>query len=158
MHIADSDKDFSKWTHVFVYGSLKRGHGNHRLLGDPTSASLVAIADIVGNYKMMDFGPYPGLIRSKAYDRAAIIGEMYFISEKVLKALDILEGNGHYYTRVKVPTSLSTHAWCYFLPTSMADESLFVPNDSATIWRPTEEERAYALTLHERRSELRPTG
>ena len=80
---------------VFVYGTLKEGRGNHRLLR--TSKYL-------GNYKIgPEFTLYvrglPFLTRNEG-DGA--IGEVYEITDSVLDSVDHLEGHPNFYTREKV--------------------------------------------------------
>jgi gamma-glutamylcyclotransferase (GGCT)/AIG2-like uncharacterized protein YtfP len=135
---------------VFVYGSLKTGHGNNRLLSDPNTAQFYETTHIEGQYKLMDMGPYPGLIRSQKYDRAAIVGELYFVSENVLKALDILEGNTFYYTRSKVDVCLPSpvKAWCYFLPVRDARDSTMM-SGPVQCWHPSKVETEYMSTLRD---------
>src|SRR5215471_201591 len=50
-------------TIVFVYGTLKRGERNHRLLADQ---EFLGAAVTVPRYRVFDLGPYPGLVRDDA--------------------------------------------------------------------------------------------
>ena len=86
---------------VFVYGTLMKGYWNHRLLEREK---------FIGEGKIQNYGlynvtsPYPGVIQKNG---ASVLGEIYDVSEKTLKKLDELEGEGTLYIRraVNVETS-----------------------------------------------------
>lgn len=136
---------------VFVYGSLKRGHGNNRLLGDQEHAKFLGTEFLRGNYRLVDLSAFPGILENKEWPRAEILGELYAVSVEALASLDILEGNKFFYTRKKVQvggdyrkgvTIGATKAWCYFLPTDeygSRTERLCV--DMYQCWRPSDEEK-----------------
>lgn len=73
--------------YVFVYGTLKQGYGNHRLL---KGKSLY-----MGEAELLDYGvfplPYgfPGILPKEG---EIVKGELYSIDEQVLNGLDCLEG------------------------------------------------------------------
>jgi len=69
---------------VFVYGSLKKGFHNNRVLGD---AQLVGTGNIDG-YDMYSLGGYPGIVVGSGN----VKGEVYEITDKHLPWLDRLEG------------------------------------------------------------------
>ena len=100
---------------VFVYGSLKKGFGNHRLLA---RAKFIANACIFDG-KMLDLGAFPALIEG----HMDIEGELYAVDDATFAALDRLEGHPTFYERKKVEVYPSTEeggmdceeAWCYFL-------------------------------------------
>lgn len=87
---------------VFVYGSLKKGHWNHHVLGDSV---LVGTAVTKEAFVLTDCG-FPYAIESKHARTATeslterpIVGEVYHItSEATLARLDALEGvrSNHY--------------------------------------------------------------
>ena len=131
----------SQGVRVFVYGTLKRGHPNHGLLADG-KAHFLGRCYVEGPFVLVNLTYYPGVVR--AADLAAstanrIYGEVYRIDEEVLASLDILEGNGHYYTRSKVQTPWK-NAWCYFLPESY-EKSAEIINDG--VWEPNDEEKEF---------------
>jgi gamma-glutamylaminecyclotransferase len=83
---------------VFVYGTLKRGYSNNRLLqgckylGEATTEAL---------YLLYDYGPFPCMVRAK--EGKHIKGEIWEVDEKVLKRLDVLEGVEHgFYKRARI--------------------------------------------------------
>lgn len=90
---------------VFVYGTLKRGGRNHRLL---SGAEFVGLARTERKYRLIDCGPYPALIEHAA-EPLEITGELYRISASLqpslLPALDELEDEGVLYRRIVVPVT-----------------------------------------------------
>lgn len=77
---------------VAVYGSLKKGFGNHRLLSD---AKYLGTGESGAKYEMLSFGSFPGLL-----DGLNIIDvELYEVDDIVLSRLDALEGHPHFYRR-----------------------------------------------------------
>ena len=95
---------------VFVYGTLKRGHGNHCVLG---ASKFVCDAVTTAKYILVDCG-FPYLIvpeeLPEAYKKpetARVGGEVYEVTdEAVMASLDRLEGvsYGHY-------RHLNTEVW-----------------------------------------------
>lgn len=94
---------------VFVYGSLKRGFGNHGVIRGQEFVGEGETSD--NKWDMFSMGGYPGVI----YGEMKISGEIYEVDEEGMKGLDRLEGNGSFYTREVIET---THgkAWMYVLP------------------------------------------
>jgi gamma-glutamylcyclotransferase (GGCT)/AIG2-like uncharacterized protein YtfP len=70
--------------HVFVYGTLKKGHSNHAVL---RGADFVCHAYIRG-YDMYHLGGFPGIIEGNG----EVYGEVYKITDDHLPWLDRLEG------------------------------------------------------------------
>jgi len=83
---------------IFVYGTLKRGHGNHHYLA---GQRFVAEACTLPLYRLYDMGGYPGMIRD---DRGvAVEGEIWEVDEDCLARLDVLEDTaGGEYERVVI--------------------------------------------------------
>lgn len=132
-------------TRVMVYGSLKRGYGNHRLL-ERGKAEFKGLEVLRGPYRMVSLGGFPGVVREP--DRTVnnhIIGEVYEVDVDTLHALDLLEGHPEWYTRQKV---VGEHGhgkcWVYILPQSYLENETV----QSGCWRPetghepNEEERA----------------
>lgn len=97
---------------VFVYGTLKKGFGNHRLLA---KAKFIAPAFII-NGKMIDLGAFPAVMEGDM----DIEGEIYAVDENTLASLDRLEGHPTFYERKQIEAYLDdermpAEAWCYFL-------------------------------------------
>jgi len=102
---------------VFVYGSLKNGFGNNRLL---ESSKFISEAITVNdNFDMTSLGGFPGVV-SEGQKR--ISGEVYSISNDILSRLDVLESNGSFYTRRQIvvfttnqPAFKKYVVWIYIL-------------------------------------------
>jgi gamma-glutamylcyclotransferase (GGCT)/AIG2-like uncharacterized protein YtfP len=86
---------------VFVYGTLKRGHHNHRVLGP--NPQFVGNAITNTKYKMLDAG-FPVLLALTKDDKDEghfVEGEVYDVDADIAKRLDQLEGKGRMYNRVR---------------------------------------------------------
>ncbi len=101
---------------VFVYGTLKRAHGNHRLLA---GSKYIGTGLTKDKYVMYEDGiPYV----SESFSLTNISGELYDVSRATLDDLDMLEGHPIWYKRKK--TIIKTidknnnvkliNAWLYF--------------------------------------------
>jgi gamma-glutamylcyclotransferase (GGCT)/AIG2-like uncharacterized protein YtfP len=77
-------------TRVFVYGSLRKGFGNHGLLAN---SLFIEEATTKPTYSMLHLGSFPGLIPGNT----AIQGEVYDVDDTTLVDLDRLEGYPHLY-------------------------------------------------------------
>jgi gamma-glutamylcyclotransferase (GGCT)/AIG2-like uncharacterized protein YtfP len=96
---------------VFVYGSLKRGFGNHRMLGH--DSVLIAKTQTKDKaFHMNSLGAFPAVLRGGNY---SIEGELYKVSDDTLQTLDYLEGNGSLYQRELVKLSGNHLGWMYIL-------------------------------------------
>jgi gamma-glutamylaminecyclotransferase len=89
---------------VFVYGTLKRGYGNHRLLA---TSHFVGDAVTVEKYRMIDAG-FPVVLDGSREHNVA--GEIYQCDDATLRRLDALEGEGHMYDRKLIDVRLCPDA------------------------------------------------
>jgi gamma-glutamylcyclotransferase (GGCT)/AIG2-like uncharacterized protein YtfP len=109
---------------VAVYGSLLKGLGNHRVLGDST---LVGKGTVKG-FDMFSLGGFPG-IKSGG---GSIKVEVYEVENQAgMDRLDCLEGyrgpgESNFYDRTTVPTEYG-EAYIYTLE-NYYDGDEFVPN------------------------------
>jgi len=90
---------------LFVYGSLKKGFDNHKLLDK--YAKRVGKASTVGKFAMYEdsFGNYPYLLKEPI---TKVLGELYEIKRKeLLDQIDEFEGAPEYYQRKKI--KVKTH-------------------------------------------------
>lgn len=126
---------------VFVYGSLKKGLGNHSVL---ESALLLGRCKIQGKFQMLDLRYYPGLVfNPQAEKDSAVLGEVYKITKEQLDVLDMIEGHPDYYCRTKVITPWKG-AWCYMLPQDYLGKVHPVEETGGVqVWRPNDQEIAY---------------
>jgi len=121
---------------VFVYGTLKSGHGNNYALKD---AEFLGRCFIEGEYTLVDLSWYPGLVKVGA-EGSKVFGEVYRIDESTLNSLDAIEGHPDFYCREKVNTPWKK-AWTYFLPDEYIEEHDVVEDGC---WEPaTPDEEAY---------------
>lgn len=96
--------------YVFVYGTLKRGNGNHRLLED----SVFVEEATVKGYGLTPGGGFPYAIPC---ENLTARGEVYAVEEATMARLDGLEGFPYHYTRDYVDVTLRcgmvVQAWLY---------------------------------------------
>ena len=96
---------------IFVYGTLKKGEGNHFLLN---GSDYICATQTSGKFTLLDLGSYPAVIISpKNY---FISGEIYEIDDYVLAQLDQLEDYPNYYIRRMIMTQAGMLAWMYYFP------------------------------------------
>lgn len=83
---------------VFVYGTLKHGYGNSRLLA---GCNLLSVA-YLNNHKLLHAG-FPVLVQEEG---SRVRGEVYeipeAIQEQVITRLDWLENEGSMYDRITI--------------------------------------------------------
>ncbi len=99
---------------VFVYGTLRKGCANHRLLRD---GEFVGKSELTG-YEMWGLGSYPGITVSDNPE-SVVEAELYTVSDETLLILDKLEdfyGVNHpqnLYDRVLVEDHKNRKGWVY---------------------------------------------
>ena len=86
----------ARTSRVFVYGSLRAGEPNHRLL---LRATLVGTARTEPCFALHDLGAFPAMVAGGVH---AIVGEIYEVDDVTLAALDRLEGVPTFYQRVSI--------------------------------------------------------
>lgn len=72
---------------VFVYGTLMKGRSASHYMQD---AVFLGQAELPG-YVMYDLGWYPGILPG---EDSIVHGEVYLVSEEMLKSMDHYEGEG----------------------------------------------------------------
>jgi gamma-glutamylcyclotransferase (GGCT)/AIG2-like uncharacterized protein YtfP len=90
---------------LFVYGTLKRGHGNHHWLAAAPFLGEAALPNVV----LHDLGPFPMAVPGEGLVR----GEVYVIDAAGLARLDRLEGYPRLYDRRPLPLADGRTAWVY---------------------------------------------
>jgi len=109
------------WHLVFVYGTLMRKANSIRSL-DKFGTEAEYVCDSVTSSKqfdMLNLGHFPGVINSASGHRVA--GELWRVTNRVFRELDIIEGYPDFYTRKMVPTDHGI-AWMYYLPESLHED------------------------------------
>ena len=97
--------------YVFVYGSLKSGLHNHRVLGD---SLYVMSTHTKEKFLMISLGTFPAVILDEPEYKIA--GEVYEVNDKILRNLDHLEGNNKFYKRKLVRVDgMKAKVWVYFI-------------------------------------------
>ena len=99
---------------VAVYGTLKRGRGNHHLL---TDSQFIGECRTAPEFTMYSLGFCPAITAS---GDTAITIEVYDVDKETFGRLDSLEGYPHFYNR-KVITTEFGDAWVYFIPRAEED-------------------------------------
>lgn len=97
---------------IFVYGTLKTGYGNNRLLqsSEYCGQDITSSAD----FKMISLSSFPGVVHTE--NGFHISGELYRVNDKTLQSLDRLESNGSFYKRELVKLKeFEEDAWMYVL-------------------------------------------
>lgn len=82
-------------TVLFVYGTLKRGHAAHDLLA---GQRFLGPAVTAPRYRLVDLGPYPGLVHDEV-SGLAVSGELWEVTDEQLNELDVFEGCPTLYRR-----------------------------------------------------------
>ncbi len=95
-------------TKVAVYGSLKKGFGNHRLL---ERAKMIGETFTKPEFHMGSFGAFPGIVKG---DKKVKV-EVYEVDNNTFKNLDRLEGYPNFYNRKEPILENNDKAWIYFL-------------------------------------------
>lgn len=112
---------------IFVYGSLKKGFGNNRFLA---TSEYVGETQTPPNYNMVSFGVFPGVCSDGTF---AISGEIYYVDNPTLIAIDRLEANGFFYTRELVEMEDGHEAWIYlFTKEKIAPSDVIGPGITRT--------------------------
>lgn len=106
-----SDADSA--TAVFVYGSLMRGFGNHRLLSHADFKAETSLTTT--SHGLTSLGAFPALIPTDDMIERTVHGELYEVDDYTLDDLDRLEGHPTFYERREVVLDNGRRAWTYFL-------------------------------------------
>lgn len=95
---------------VFVYGTLKRGNGNHHLL---SRSEFIGKATTAPEFRLLSAfrNVFPYLVPGDK----SIIGEVFEVDDETLRHLDQLEGyrpgaKNNHYNRVTIPVNVGGEA------------------------------------------------
>lgn len=95
---------------IFVYGTLRKFHGNHQLLKD---ARFYGVGTSKDRYSMYIAGGYPYV--TSAETRYPIVGELYNVDDATLEMLDKMEGHPHYYERKEIIVIVNEVEYCAWM-------------------------------------------
>lgn len=101
----------------FVYGTLKRGFGNNRLM---EGSKFISEGTTVEKYLFYKRGiPFVSKVDNNP-NTVNVNGELYEVDENQIPAIDRLEGHPNWYRRelidIKTPDNQTVQAWIYFMP------------------------------------------
>lgn len=97
---------------VAVYGSLRKGLHNHRVIRDSRFVSK----GMVKGFGMYSLGLYPAL--SRVGKKNDVVVEVYDVNSTTMERLDQLEGFPKYYNRKLAPVNVNgveMVAWIYYM-------------------------------------------
>ena len=102
--------------YVFVYGTLKRGFGNHVVMRD-ARGEFSDVAEIKGAKMYSYHGAFP-FITFTSNEEDVVYGELYYLPpsrvDEGMEILDMLEGYPNFYNRKRVEVA-GKSAWVYFM-------------------------------------------
>lgn len=102
---------------VAVYGSLRKGLHNHRLLEDQEFKGLTKVR----GFKLHRYcSSFPAV--TKADPVSAVTVELYEVSDRCFESLDYLEGYPNFYNREVVELDNGSTAWMYFIEGELDQE------------------------------------
>ena len=98
---------------VFVYGTLKTGHGNHGVIEG--NSKYVGDAHVGNGYSLHDIGHgFPYMVKGSG---SGCFGELFKVNEKAIERMDMLEGHPSFYKRTKCEVTdvggKKLKAWTY---------------------------------------------
>lgn len=142
---------------IFVYGTLKSGHGNNALI-EKYGGKFIAPAQTALKFLLNDGFPFVWEIPMRTFahyqDHAGnVIGEVYRVSDEGLEACDRLEGHPRFYCRTtigvqlrQVPKPIYLTAGIYLSQYAIPNlESLQKPRDGFLEWGRDSKEQAMAF-------------
>ena len=113
---------------LFVYGTLRSGYGNYRLL---RGCRCLGTLRTVPGYRLYHYGiPY---VVPSPRSSASVEGEVYEVNEAALARIDDLEGHPIFYERKPVKLSDGSMAEGYFMSFARLPlEARYVPSGKFT--------------------------
>lgn len=126
---------------VFVYGTLKKNHGNHGLLADQEFVGRDTI-DFNGDFVCL--GGFPACVDRPKGNPVVVAGEVYKVDRPAIASLDWLEGHPDFYKRTLVKTRGGNLVFTYFLQTRGVGNTVEkITGTEFRCWRPSKEEREF---------------
>ncbi len=120
---------------AFVYGSLRKGLGNHRVIQGSEQQEDGVIS---GKFRMRSLGGFPAIFKVPEVEQTDIVVEVYEVStDNTAMGLDMLEGYPSFYNREVVTLDDGRQGWVYFIEgeSSYADRPLVIEGDWKKYYR-----------------------
>jgi gamma-glutamylaminecyclotransferase len=114
---------------LFVYGSLLSNEENHGLLDVGRGAQFAGEAETEAAFDLVDLGRYPALVFGGA---TAVAGELYWVTKRVITALDEFEGHPDLYRRDRIKLADGRFVEAYLFDT---DRTRGYPRIASGRWR-----------------------
>jgi gamma-glutamylaminecyclotransferase len=111
---------------IFVYGSLRRGLHNYRLL---SAAHFDGEALTCPGFRLYDLGSFPGMV-AEGTDR--VHGEVFGVDTATLETLDRLESHPRFYRRTVIRLDDDIEVESYLLTPQQVEGRPIVPGGD---WR-----------------------
>ena len=127
--------------HVFVYGTLQKDFGNHRVM-QMAKGHFLGAAVTVDKYPLLVSG-LPYLHNHKGVGKS-VYGEVYHVED--IKPLDGLEGHPHFYKREVIEIALATYrlpCWTYFINNTRENPSDFTDDEMFISFKEARQETSY---------------
>lgn len=108
---------------LFVYGTLKRGHGAHGLLTEECGARFLRQARTTKDYALLGMSYFPGMVRHPS--PKGVLGELYELdSINHLAPVDRYEGVPSLFTReiIELEDGTRTYAYLYNISGSLQED------------------------------------
>lgn len=119
---------------VFVYGTLRKGEGNHQRYLDGLAMTPARTAP---GWGMASLGAYPAIYPAEF--PGVVVGEVYEVDDARLEHLDRLEGyvpgGRGMYDREEIALEDGTEAWAYFMPLERVEDWTAIPSGDWKAWR-----------------------
>ena len=116
-------------TLIFVYGTLRLGEWNHRLLASAESRGAARAP----GFLLHDLGGCPAAVPCASNVRhSSVAGEVYAVDAPTLARVDRLEGHPDAWRRVPVTLENGTVAWIYTMRPDQVSWARLIPGGDWT--------------------------
>lgn len=111
---------------VFVYGTLRKGFGNHdRYMGTAEFVGSTKTQPVF-TMRAMCYAAFPGAFVGGS---TALVGEVYLVDETTLRRLDEMEGHPYDYKREEFLLEDGSTAWIYARQYAYKDDPIVESGD-----------------------------
>ena len=97
---------------IFVYGTLMKGEPNHFLIDRDPKNKFIKQAATTRNFNLFDLGGFPGMTMP---GNNSVLGEIYEVTARTIRDLDILESHPQFYRRSYIDLADGEKAITYIL-------------------------------------------